>query len=231
MKVLISLLCFFLPLAAYGQDTRLRIGVVDTGIQWSIPIAPFLCEEGHKDLMGSGLWDYRQHGTNISWIITKDLDPTKVCLVIIKWIDCGAGEPFKIAEALEYAVTQHLSYLNLSLGGEGSESRERKAMDKLFEQHVVISIAAGNNGMPITKEHCNYYPACYPTSNGGEKHVVGNLDESGWRAAGSSNYGDAVTDWAVGTHVNGGGIIMSGTSQATAVVTNRLIKQKLKEMK
>jgi hypothetical protein len=52
--------------------------------------------------------------------------------------------------------------------------------------------------------------------------VVGNVDRSG-KIANNSNYGKSITRWEIGVNVKAYGLIMSGTSQATATATGKIV--------
>jgi hypothetical protein len=54
--------------------------------------------------------------------------------------------------------------------------------------------------------------------------VVGSLDNNGKKME-SSNFGSAVSRWELGLNVIGYGIIMSGTSQAAAVATGKIVSE------
>jgi len=81
-------------------------------------------------------------------------------------------------------------------------------------------VAAGNNGMNFD-EKGRYYPACYDDKR---IIVVGMLDKNGVQYK-YSNYGSRVTRWEIGYEVVGFEISESGTSQAAAVATGKLVSQ------
>ena len=95
----------------------------------------------------------------------------------------------------------------------------------LYQSHPEITfvVAAGNDGKEITYKAAAY-PAFYSSKN---VIPVGNLSKAGGRAP-SSNFGSKVQAWEIGTVdsflVGGKNGEMSGTSQATAVHTVKVIR-------
>jgi subtilisin family serine protease len=69
---------------------------------------------------------------------------------------------------------------------------------------------------------CNFYPACYDS----RVVVVASLAVNGKDRSPTSNYGAPVDYMVVGEDQEGNGLVMTGTSQATAIVTGMLIKEK-----
>ena len=67
---------------------------------------------------------------------------------------------------------------------------------------------------------CNIYPACYD-----KRIIMVSRSEIGKKCG----YGKRVTILENGTDIKGFGIAMSGTSQATAVVTGKIIKDRAKK--
>jgi hypothetical protein len=95
-------------------------------------------------------------------------------------------------------------------------------------------VAAGNENQDIDKD-CNQYPSCYDN----RIVTVGNLLPDGYYpspAGGDvlkqhernplSNYGNYVKHWEVGANADGKVDWSSGTSQATAITTGKLVRAK-----
>lgn len=201
----------------YDTETRTKIVVVDSGLRISKEITPYLCKQqlnGYKVTKGG------RHGTNISYIIIKDLDKTKYCLTMIAALsDFGMTEFDSYNKEFKKVLDiQNVKYVNLSLNGPGSDETERDIIKKLINKKIHVTVSAGNNSS-FLDYNCNTFPACYRFKNE-YFHIVGNKTRK------DSNYGKVVTEWENGNNINGGGIVLSGTSQAAAVFTNKLIKQK-----
>ena len=199
-----------------GAEQREKIAIVDTGIIITPEIKPYLCNE-IKDATGTGIVDRNGHGTNIANIIKTGMDPKKQCLFIVKYYDKGSG-PDDYFEALSLVLKEKgVKYLNLSLNGSFPDSLEREALQVLLNRGVKISVAAGNSKEYLSYG-CHSYPSCYDF-NHKNFHVVGGTGVS------ASNFGPVVNYWEDGYRISAGGITMSGTSQACAVHTSKLIRK------
>lgn len=211
-------LAFLLISNAYAGDLRERIAVVDTGLSYGSVPSIFLCKDGHKDLSNTTLEDSHWHGTLIISIIAKGINPVTQCITMIKWINypieniSNSQTIKRVAEALEYAITLHPKYVNLSLSGGKAYKPEHDAIQKLLEQGAVIVVAAGNDGIDLSKS-CNIYPACYKFNSPRFK-VVANYD-IGIRHI-RSNYNGPVNEQEDGSSV--------GTSKSAAVFLSKYIK-------
>ena len=97
---------------------------------------------------------------------------------------------------------------------------EKAAVKRFLDHSGKIIAAAGNEHASLELAENAYFPALY------DKRiiVVGNNTKDGVRSN-SSNYGEPVTRWEVGEDVEAYGIVMTGTSQATAVATGKIISE------
>lgn len=206
---------------AWAPSLRTRIAVVDTGINVSDTIRPYLCESGHIDLTHTDLDDRNGHGTNIAYIISRGVNPSKQCLVIVKWYDRPGNKAEYPDEVVKAAVATGAKIINMSFGGPQESVLEASVIRQALARGVTFVMAAGNDGQDLDRR-CYYYPACDFAGVPGA-HVVGALDLKGHHAY-FSNYGRLVSDWAPGTDVEGGGHTYSGTSQAAANFTASLVR-------
>lgn len=228
-------------MAAWSSLTALSapivVAVVDTG--YSKPQTPYsgqkpvFCKMGHVDFTKPNHKvrelprDNLGHGTNIVHIIANTIGkvPNKsYCIVVIKYFDMqisGSKETLNNSiKALRWAKTLKASIVNLSYEGNLYSKIEEKSIQDLLDSGAKIIAAAGNRGT---------YPG-YPASADSRVIVVGNLQKNGLRHP-TSNYGPSVDRWEVGTNMCAGNICMTGTSQATAVATGKIIKQMINERK
>ena len=209
--MLTRLLPLLLVVNSYAIETRIKIGIIDTGIKLNSNIMPFLCEDGLKDFTNTGIHDTVGHGTNIAGIILDGLSPADYCLVVIKY---KSNDQY--LAALEYASKKQLKFVNLSLSGTSAMHTEKRLLNKMGTDKTVITVAAGNDSLNLSKL-CPVYPACYGKSIP-YMFVVGARDHI------KSNYKGPVNTYELGRNVCGLGICLSGTSQATAVFMNKLIR-------
>lgn len=210
----------------HAEETRIKVAVIDTGVVRTKEVEPFLCQDGHLDLTNTGMYDRSGHGTNVTSLIVDKLDNKRFCVIIIKWID-GTRISVEYAnqaiyKSIVHAIDQGVKYINMSLSGFSRLPKEEAAIRRALKNGIVMSVAAGNDGVYLSKTNCFVYPACYVVNNK-NYHVVGNIELSGARNR-YSNYGPIVTDQEVGVNKCAGGVCLTGTSQSTAVLTNKLLR-------
>ena len=230
MKYAVFLLAA-LSLGLTGQPVT-RVAIIDTGLDLSDPrFQDYLCAEGHKDFTKVGLKDTNGHGTHIAGLIKRTAGPGNYCFIIVKYYVEGIPESehvLRSVQAVQYAASLGVEYVNYSGGGGNFEEREYLA---IRESRATFIVAAGNEKHDLAKHP--YYPASYELPN---IVAVGNWTINHVRSA-TSNYGTKVNAWEVGenqlsdlpcteahSHCQG---TMSGTSQATAIHTGNILKGKL----
>lgn len=205
-------------------ENRIKVAVIDTGIAPTNYIKPYLCSDSY-DVSGHGVRDITGHGTNIAHIISKGIDNTKYCLMIVKWFhdgSAGGEESIRLnIKAINLAIKNGARYINASLSGTGSDSGEQVVYRKALRLGIQVVVSAGNNGLNLNRK-CEAYPACYAFKKS-NFHVIGGLKKNS--IAYDLNWGGPVTDYENADKVEGGGITLSGTSQAAAVYTNKLLKR------
>lgn len=227
----------------------IKVAVIDTGIDSTLIGKSWMCAKGHKDFSGLGLKDNHGHGTHVSGIIDqyaknflfsklepeqfKEIDNLTMhyCQIIIKYYDSratGSDNLKNTIKAFKWAIAQKVDIINYSGGGVEADPRERAIIKVALNRGIKIVAAAGNERSDIDKH--KYYPAMYDK----RIYIVGNLVDSESREiASSSNYGKSINTWEVGTNVmsrmpnNLKFGFMTGTSQATAVKTGKLVREML----
>lgn len=213
------------------EEHRKPVAIIDTGLQFQLKeFNPYLCLGGHKDFTGEGLQDKIGHGTNVAWNVINGVDYSKYCLLIIKWYGKHNNDEqatYNITKSLNWAYKQNPILINISGGGLDPIRQEREILEVILSKNnTLVVVAAGNYGWNLEK-HCDFYPACYFNNQYMNLHVVGAWDFENHNKASFSNYGSPpITDWANGIRVSGprGKLIMTGTSQATALISNSILK-------
>lgn len=183
-----------------------------------------MCRNGVINYTLGQTEDNHGHGSNIVGIISKGINPKTHCIVSIKFYkneDSIIENTNSYYKALEYIDSDpQIKYLNLSLGGNAYESREKSYLFGFLKKGMTLTVASGNDGINLDT-HGGYYPACYKKEYPGENfHVV--------RAYLGSNYGSIVTDKASGLLVDPeipGVRALSGSSQATAQIMAEILKR------
>lgn len=251
---------------------KIKVAVIDTGIDPLLMKSDSLCDSGHKDFTGKGLVDNHGHGTHISGIIDqyaknvfvgqngvsgKQLEDTKLsgyCQIIIKYFDPKAPNQDNLENTIKsfrWAIDQKVDIINYSGGGTDFSKEEQQLVLEALNKGIKFVAAAGNERSNIDKQ--KYYPAMYDSRIIKVGNLVSNkvtvktgkrLELEGLKLvtktytiierdiASSSNYGESINDWQIGTKVlsrlpgNSFGY-MTGTSQATAVKTGKIVREML----
>jgi hypothetical protein len=138
--------------------------------------------------------------------------------------DNGYGNTAGVANAINYAVSQHANVISMSLGSSYDDPLVHQAIDRAIAAGISVVAAAGNDGCD-----CMLYPANYP-----EVISVGAADSSG-NPASFSSYGSNLkllapgvnlytTDWQPGNQTSAYASGISGTSLATPIVAGLLTR-------
>jgi subtilisin family serine protease len=149
--------------------------------------------------------------------IAANIDPSKYCFLIIKWIDSGdeavsnTAKISRVADSVNYAVKNKVKFINMSLSGIGGSDKEKEAVASALKNGVTVVVAAGNDNINLS-ETCVIYPACYGFKAQNFK-VVGNFD--GFNKEKTSNYGGPINAYEHGP---------LGTSEAAAIYLGKLIR-------
>lgn len=207
------------------------IAVIDSGFGYrNKGHSAHLCKYGHKDFSIDRQFskdygtvdpvplDYNDHGTNVVGIIDENTK-NNFCIVIIKYFSDNAppeSNLFNSFKAIEYANNINADVINYSGGGPFTDVRERSAVSAYLDSGGIFIAAAGNYNENIDVNP--FYPASYDS----RIIVVGNNDPSGKRSK-TSNYGSTVDRWEMGEKVSYEGITHTGTSQATAKATSKVV--------
>jgi len=240
MKAIILITSLILNVNANAKP--LVVAIIDTGIDSSFMKSSFLCPTGHKDFTNTSLHDYHGHGTHVSGLIdqyvkNKTINDSETiekistikadyCQIILKYFDPKHKDPLKAElQALRYAIDMKVDYINFSGGGVDFSHKENLLIKEALKKGIKIIVAAGNNGTNLSK--LPFYPAILDN----RLYVVGNLSNNNVKAL-SSNYGPYVNSWEKGVDSISYGnltmpVKMSGTSQATAIKTGKLIRKQL----
>lgn len=200
------------PAVAQAGRASILVAVIDTGLDYYHPALPpervhwnarevpnGLDDDANgyvDDVLGWNFvdgngnpWDHAGHGTMVAGIVA-DVDPNARILPLKVLNFVGQGRASRVAEAIYYAVGMGARVINLSLGGELSQT-VRRAIDYADGKGVVIVVAAGNDGGEIAKDRAAGLPNAITVGASG-------VDD---RRAPFSSYGNAVDVVAPGADI------------------------------
>lgn len=220
---MLTVILFLLSKTILANDFRKKIVILDTGINVTKTIEPFLCQNGLIDLTETNTTDVSGHGTNITHIIAKHINVKAYCVYHIKYYkeNEGVKNLYRFIKALKISLQLHPYAVNISGGGYEPSNKEAQLIMNLLEKGSYVVTAAGNDNQNLDID-CNFYPACYNIKH--EKFfVVGSNNVFGQKSF-SSNYGKIINAKENGENVAAGGFLKSGTSQSTAIKTGKLCK-------
>ncbi len=152
------------------------------------------------------------HGTLVAGILAA-VAPEAMIMPLRVFDDNGEGDSMKIAKAIDYAVKNGASVINLSLGLDGPSTTIKNAIAKAVQAGVVVVASAGNKNSRIPQ-----YPAAYD-------NVISVAATTTQDRKGSfSNYGSSIELSAPGANIisaypGGYYAVTSGTSFAAPVVS------------
>ena len=208
------LACATSPAFRPKSKSILRVMIIDTTINGNIPqIRRYL---RFNSFMASEITN--DHGSHIAGIIAAAACPG------VEIIPCRGAWDFKASNnCLRYAMDLKVDIINYSMGGDYPEPEEAFLFKKLETKGIIVNAAAGNNNRALFIKP--YYPASY---NLGNINIIGALGDNGLKAD-FSNYSNSVI-WESGVNIEsfnrfGGRVKYSGTSQATANHTARMVKE------
>lgn len=215
------------------KEEPIKVAVIDTGFDFGgQPIrGAHLCNYGHEDFTNGEtmkhdkIWstvplDTLGHGTNIIGLINKYAGNANYCIVILKFWksdeDTYGENLSNEVKAIEYATAIKADIINISEGGVNYREIESNAVSEFLDTGGIVVAAAGNNNKDLSI--LPFYPAMCDS----RVIVVGSLNKRGVKSH-TSNYGAAVKSWEIGEHQEVYGLTMTGTSQAAAIHTGKML--------
>lgn len=241
------------PPGAYKECSERRpivIAVLDTGFghDWQGEEKAHLCNYGHKDFTFWGdstdkfgtndsvPLDEHGHGTHIAGTIDKyaRLTNNSYCLVIIKYYEPMGNDGANLentVKAIDYARKIKADIINYSGGGIAPNDDETAAIKRFIDGGGTFVAAAGNESSDLEKK--KFYPAQEDSRiivvGNGKFYAIGG-GEVLMRGE-KSNWGKRVDRWEDGVGVITYDHAMSGTSQAAAIATGKIVAEKNKTCK
>ncbi len=204
-----------------------KVGIIDTGIAQ------------HDDLViagganfvdtASSYYDDNGHGTHVAGTVAAldngigviGVAPGAQLYAIKVLNSSGSGTLSDIIEGIDFAISEQLDIINMSLGTSTDSPALHTAVDTAYSSGILVVASAGNSGKRVITVDNVGYPAKYDSAI-----AVAATDVNNLRASFSST-GPAVEVAAPGvyvrsTYLNNSYATMSGTSMAAPHVSGHL---------
>jgi minor extracellular protease Epr len=212
-----------------------KIAIIDTGAG---PHSDLVIAGGTNVINGSTTTSYADdngHGTHVAGIIAaqglngsvEGVAPGASIYAVKALDSTGSGYTSDIISGIDWAIENKIDIISLSLGSSQSDVLLQNAVDTAYNNGILITAAAGNDGNTSGTGSNIEYPANYASVI-----AVGAVDSTNTRAyfssTGSKLEVSAPGVGVLSTYLNGGYEQMSGTSMATPFVAAdlALLKQK-----
>lgn len=141
--------------SAGNKGTGIKIGVIDTGIDYNHPDLAANYKGGYNFVANTAdPMDDHGHGTHVSGTIAA-LDNTIGVIGVAPeaWIyslkvlnSSGSGSYSAIISAIDWCINNGMKIMNASLGGSSFSQTLKDACDKAWNAGLVFVAAAGNSG-------------------------------------------------------------------------------------
>ena len=185
---------------------------------------------GYFSELYEGAQDFEGHGSHIAGIIAGQTDSMTIGVApeaeilsikaLEKYGTSAAGTTEWLIRAIQYAISQHVDIINLSIGGSSSYvSAAQIVLQQAADAGILVVCATGNISNPATAGTIDY-PAAYDNTLAVSSVTV---DGDEVTLSGFSKYGEGTDLSAPGVAIyscnqNGGYVSLSGTSMSCAVV-------------
>ena len=202
--------------------TRVRVAILDTGIQLD-----------HPDLVGQAIFgatfatggdsDVQGHGTHVAGTVAArdnaegvvGVAPCAQVVAVKVLSNSGTGAHSWIASGMSWAADNNCRVINMSLSGTIGSTTLSNAVLDAWSKNVVICAAAGNDGEePAPLPTVPHYPAAYTNCIS----VVATTEadvKATFSSYGSTTDLSAPGNMIPSTYKGNDYVYMSGTSQAT----------------
>lgn len=219
-----------LPLLISLSFSMIKVVIIDTDFNPSNKDIP-MCVEGvvEFDKVKTGA---SKHGAKIAQKILDISGKNTHCQIHITF---SPNDIESYLSALEYTLKiDNIDILNMSISSKPYSifeltrikhntkiiKKEKEILEKLLQKNVSINVSAGNDGVLVTKNFCNVFPAC----------ISPKLNVIGYKFKDKiSNYGDFVDSWEDGYKVTSKEGSMTGSSISTAIYTGKNVLKLYKE--
>ena len=204
-------------LPSVDELPEIVVGILDSGIDYDHEFLKNRVIRSNYNISSSGNENDEKdddgHGSHVAGIVV-DNSTSNVKVKGYKVLDSeGYGTISKVALALEYAITDGVNVINMSLGVKGESKEMEEAVNSATDAGIVVSVSAGNRGAEAAKNTPAGIENCITVS------AIDKYDEKPiW-----ANWGNMVDIVAPGvsiysTYMDNGYETLSGTSMSCPFV-------------
>lgn len=207
------------------NDRRVRVGIIDTGIDYQHPDLKKNIREGVSTLDDhTTFYDDYGHGTHVAGIIGADsrqgmsgINPLVDFYVVKAFNKKGSGKLSDIIEGIDWLMRRYVNVINMSFSTSETNQIFERVMSLAYQQGIVLVAAAGNDGPSNPVD----YPARFPNVL-----AVSAIDQNDQLASFSCT-GPEIDFCAPGVDINstwleGGYAVKSGTSFAAPHISGTI---------
>lgn len=228
----------------HRPDDKIHVAIIDTGVDISHPAFKGKIWTNKKEILGNGIdddkngfvddihgWDFIKksgnmedlvgHGTHIAGLVLKNTSNVEISVYNYFSKEKEGHDFVKLtADAIRLAIKNGADIINYSSAGADFSKEEEEAIKEAAKKGIIFLVAAGNTG-----KNDNTFPCAYKVENiicVGSSNLEGNLLPS-------SSYSSHVYVLTYGGEItssipSGSFGTLKGSSQATALITNFLVK-------
>lgn len=206
---------------------KIRVAVLDSGLDYDEDI-PFV---ERKDFLGEEelhpiYQDYTGHGTSVAGLICAKKSDDRITGIAAN-VDLYAGRILdaenkapvdRVIEGIEWAIEKKVNIIHMSYGTQEYSEELEEAINKAYNQGILLIAAAGNSGTAAEDESTVEYPAAFD-------NVISvgatNVENKKTEISSSGSELDVVApgDQILSSGAFGGVVVEEGTSVSAAQVT------------
>jgi subtilisin family serine protease len=146
--------------SAPGEAGRVRVGVVDSGVDAAHPALRGRVLDGIDFVDGGpGTHDPLGHGTQVAGIIAgRGVGVAETALIVpVRVVDArGSGTVKRLAVGIRWAADSDVRVINASVEASGPAATLEEALDYAWARRAVVVAISGNQGGAVQ------WPAAYP---------------------------------------------------------------------
>lgn len=147
------------------QGGGVKVCVVDTGA----PQHPDIKLAGYADFTGEGPEDRRGHAIHVCGILAADgkikgVAPKVELFTAKVFRQTGGAQRDWIVRALDWARTNGMNVVNMSLGGPSPDAEVEKACRRCYDAGILLVTSAGNFGLDFPRMYPAEYDTCLSVS-------------------------------------------------------------------